>query len=145
MSTARFKFRFSEGASKLHKEVGYVLRTGVFKGHKAYQEYPCKLIDPKFKTRREKFDWYIPTLSLAIECHGEQHFQPVRFGGMSQEQALMGLKERQALDIFKKYTANKMGVAVAIVRYDETPSEKLIWMKREEELKLIAKSFSPGT
>ena len=39
-----------------------------------------------------KPDFYIPSKKIIIECQGEQHFQPVNFGGLNDDE----LNEQQA-------------------------------------------------
>lgn len=53
----------------------------------------------------QRFDAYIPSLKLAFEYHGVQHFEPVElFGGES------GLKQREQLDERKRILCQEQGV-----------------------------------
>lgn len=66
------------------------------KGEKRIEEY-LKLHNIYYKTqykfsdciseRMLPFDFYIPKLNIVIEYDGEQHFRPVRFGGVSVDDA----------------------------------------------------------
>lgn len=47
---------------------------------------------------KQHLDLYIPELKLAIEYDGEQHFEPVNFGGISDDKAILNLKKTQRLD-----------------------------------------------
>lgn len=38
------------------------------------------------------FDFYIPSLHLAIEYQGQQHYKPVQFGGCSMEEAIQNFE-----------------------------------------------------
>ncbi len=51
--------------------------------------------------RKLELDIYVPTLRLAIEYDGEQHFQPVNFGGISDKEAEKKFKMTQHLDKIK--------------------------------------------
>lgn len=63
---------------------------------------------------RQRFDIYLPERKLAVEYHGQQHFEPVEhFGG---EDALRRRKER---DMCKLDTAAANGVKVLVFRYDQ--------------------------
>lgn len=62
------------------------------------QEYKfngCKDIVPL------PFDFHLTDYDVVIEVDGEQHYQPVRFGGMSQEQAAHNLALQQNRDKIK--------------------------------------------
>jgi hypothetical protein len=48
-----------------------------------------------------EIDIWVPELKLAIEYDGEQHFKPVRFGGMSLERASANFKEQLRRDRLK--------------------------------------------
>jgi DNA-directed RNA polymerase subunit RPC12/RpoP len=49
-------------------------------------------------------DYYIPLLNLYIEYNGQQHYSPVKFGGMSEEQAKIALNKQIIRDNnFRKY------------------------------------------
>ena len=55
-----------------------------------------------FKGYRQELDIWIPELKLAIEYDGEQHFKPVRFGGISQEKAIERFINTNKLDKIKE-------------------------------------------
>lgn len=54
-----------------------------------------------YKNGKQELDIYVPELKLAIEYDGEQHFKPVRFGGISTEQAENNFKRVKQLDKLK--------------------------------------------
>jgi hypothetical protein len=66
---------------------------------------------------RQRFDIYIPSLSLAIEYQGKQHFEPVEFFGGED-----GFNETVKLDKQKKKLAEENGVVLEYFRYDEKVS-----------------------
>lgn len=62
----------------------------------------------------QRLDIYIPTLSVAIEYQGEQHFQPVeRFGGKA------GFREAQLRDNRKRQLCKANGVKLVYFTYAE--------------------------
>jgi Zn ribbon nucleic-acid-binding protein len=64
------------------------------------QEY--RLTDCKNKTGYIlPFDFYLPDYNLLIEYDGEQHFEPVTFGGIPQEKALKNFKKQEIRDKIK--------------------------------------------
>ena len=54
----------------------------------------------KGKNKR-KYDFYLPTCNMIIECQGEQHFRPVTFGGTLNE-AITNYEKQKRTD-FEKY------------------------------------------
>jgi len=45
-------------------------------------QFPCKISNKKFK-----IDFYLTDFNTFVEYDGAQHFKPIRFGGMSEEDA----------------------------------------------------------
>jgi hypothetical protein len=43
-------------------------------------------------------DFFIPQINLFIEYNGEQHYYPVKFGGMSDEKAIVQFKKQLVRD-----------------------------------------------
>lgn len=48
--------------------------------------------------RRMRVDFYLPDIKTIIEYNGEQHYKPVRFGGISQERAEINFIKQQERD-----------------------------------------------
>ena len=66
---------------------------------------------------RQRFDIFIPELSLAIEYNGQQHYAPIEhFGGQR------GFEATQQRDQDKRDKAAEAGVALVEFRYDENLS-----------------------
>lgn len=87
-------------ASKKQKYIYNVLK----KHFKNYEiKFNCKDFDWLRTCVRGKMelDIYIYELKLAIEYDGEQHFMPVRFGGMSEEQAINAFERQKKRDLVK--------------------------------------------
>jgi len=53
------------------------------------------------QTNKQEIDIFVPDLKLAIEYDGQQHFKPVRFGGISEKEAKQKLKKQKRLDKLK--------------------------------------------
>jgi hypothetical protein len=128
MSTKRLEQAYRQSASSLHKMVGDVLKDSViFKHAKIYQEYPVNRISRYFDSGREKFDWVIlDPFRAIIECHGLQHYKPVRFGGITEEEAASNYKQQVIRDKQKQEAAEKAGYKYIIIRYDEEPTADII-------------------
>lgn len=47
-------------------------------------------------------DFYLPEYNIAIECQGEQHYEPVKFGGISEERAIKKFELQKQRDIEKQ-------------------------------------------
>lgn len=52
----------------------------------------------KTKNGTQEIDIFVPSAKLAIEYDGEQHFMPVRFGGISKERARENFNKTKKLD-----------------------------------------------
>lgn len=67
-----------------------------------------------------RLDFYIKDFNIAIECQGQQHFEPVDFFGGEE-----AFKERVERDQRKKRLCEENGVPLFYVRYDENVEERL--------------------
>ena len=84
------------------------------------------------KGGKQEIDIYIPELKLAIEYDGEQHFRPVRFGGISYKRAKDKFKNVKYLDKLKnfKVSQNKNDIKYFIrFNYQEDISYKYVESK----------------
>ena len=69
----------------------------------------------------QRLDIYIPSLALAIEYQGIQHYEPIGlFGGE------VGLARRQAMDARRKEACIRAGVRLVEWRYDEPISKDVV-------------------
>ena len=117
---SRFKRDYRSNASKLHRTMGDLLRENeVLKNYRIYQEYPVNRISAYFDSGREKFDWIILDLQVVIECHGQQHYKPVRFGGITKEEAVDNFRAQQQRDEAKRKAAEEAGWKYVVFKYDE--------------------------
>lgn len=61
----------------------------------------------KTSNGRQEIDIYVPSVKLAIEYDGEQHFHPVCFGGISKQRATQNLVKTKRLDKRKNAAIKK--------------------------------------
>lgn len=119
MRQRRFQFKYRANASNGHKAVGEILRhSPYFENYQSFQEWPVEKVNPKWTSGREHYDWVVPALKLVIEFHGEQHYKPVQFGGISVEEAQRKLKAQKQKDIEKEQAAAGAGWTYVAIPYD---------------------------
>ena len=121
MKRSKIPQDLAKNASKQHKLVGQLLtcNESPYKGYQIRQEYRVSEVNPDYKSNREKFDWVILGLQVVIEVHGEQHYQPVCFGGMDLELAKYNFRRQRRVDQEKRAAAEAAGWAYIVVKYDE--------------------------
>ena len=141
MKTSRLQYQYRQSASKLHKKVGNLLRSGeTFIGiHEAYQEYPVNRVNSIYPNSSHHFDWVIPSLKVVIECHGEQHYSPVAFDG-NYDTVVMKFEELKKRDKSKKMAALDADYVYIEVPYKVYNTIDEIWLLEayragQEELK----------
>lgn len=114
--TSRFKHAYRSNASKLHKNVGEIIRNHpLLKHYKSYQEYPVNRINPNFPDGKCKFDWVILDLKCVIEVHGQQHYARSDFFHKTEGEFEAQLKRDQE----KKDAAEHAGWTYIVVPYNE--------------------------
>ena len=74
---------------------------------------------------RLRFDFLIPDQKVFIEFDGQQHYEPVTFGRMSENEAEEALERTQTNDRLKDEWALSNGYTMLRVRYDQDVSETL--------------------
>lgn len=137
---------YHSNASKAHKTIGELLESSpYFSNMRFYQEYPVNKIYPYYDSGREKFDWVILDIQVIIEMNGQHHYQPVRYGGISLEEAEIKLKEQIVRDAAKKNAAIAAGYAYVVFKYDEDITMERLFSKMEEAFKLVKETGSPDT
>jgi len=120
MKSSKLPIQTAKNASKLHRLVKDILvASKIFNGYEIRQEYRVSAINPSFKSNREKIDLVVLGLNVAIELHGEQHFSPVCFGGISEEEARHNLIEVQERDRKKKDAVEEAGWTYISIKFDE--------------------------
>jgi len=118
MSNTKLPQQLAKNASKLHKHVGKLL-TELFPHYEVRQEYSVSSVNIGYKSNREKFDWVVMGLNIVVEVHGEQHYSPTCFGGITLEQAKRNFVKRKDIDWEKQEAAQKAGWAYVVVKYTE--------------------------
>jgi predicted lipoprotein with Yx(FWY)xxD motif len=111
----------------------------LYKTQKFITQIIRKLFGKKIEIEK-KFDWlintktgrplkvdiWVPDIKLAIEYDGEQHFKPVRFGGISIEKATQMFKETKQRDRCKnKAIKNHKNDVVFFIRFNYKEIHKL--------------------
>ena len=73
-----------------------------------------------------RFDFHIPSLKTLIEFDGHHHFQPVNFGGTSDEKAEHNFKLVKQRDKRKTEWAQVNGFRLIRIKYDENVEQRLL-------------------
>jgi len=118
MKAAKTIFQTAKNASKLHKHVGDLL-VELFPGYEVRQEYSVNQVNKSFHSGREKFDWVVLGLKIVVEIHGEQHYEPICFGGMLMSKAKKIFEQRVVVDKQKQDAAEEAGFAYLVIKFDE--------------------------
>lgn len=71
------------------------------------------------------FDFYIPGLNVCIEYQGEQHYRPVNFGGINDEEAYNNFITTQYHDEIKRNYCMKNNIKLICIPYWENIDEYL--------------------
>jgi very-short-patch-repair endonuclease/DNA-directed RNA polymerase subunit RPC12/RpoP len=74
---------------------------------------------------RLSLDFFLPDLEIGIEYDGQQHFEPVQFGGISLRKAQQRLKKQQQRDIKKDKICRDLGIVLLRVKYTDSIKRKL--------------------
>jgi len=118
MKRAKTQYQTAKNASKLHRHIGNLLEE-LYPNFEIRQEYAVNQINKNYPSGREKFDWVILGLKVVIEIHGEQHYGPVCFGGVSLAEAKKNFVKRIRVDKEKELAALESGWSYLVVKYDE--------------------------
>lgn len=73
--------------------------------------------------RNQHLDFYLPKYNIAIECQGIQHYEPTRFGGISEEKAIEQLKYVKELDKRKRKLCKEHNIKLLYLKYDDNINE----------------------
>lgn len=73
---------------------------------------------------RLRFDYYLPKLNKIIETDGNQHDHPVRFGNMSQEEAILAFIETKERDKIKDNYCKNHNIPLLRIKQKEFESDK---------------------
>ena len=100
--------------SNLHKQARQLLQE-VYPAHNILEEVPI----PITKSQKLYLDFYIPILKLAIEVHGQQHYEYSKFYHKSQLNFIQQLKN----DVKKQQWCDKNHIELLILPYNENINE----------------------
>ena len=76
-----------------------------------------KKFETLIKNTYLRFDFYIEKFNLLIEYDGQQHFSPVKFGGISEEKAIHLFHKAQERDIMKNKFVAKNNINLLRIPY----------------------------
>lgn len=119
MRPTKKRYELAKNASRFHKKVGELLQESIYKHMTILQEYSVKKINPDYKNGREKIDWVIVDLKVAIEVHGQQHYVPATFGGISKGEAGTNFRKQVLRDEKKKTAVLEAGWIYLAISYEE--------------------------
>lgn len=84
-----------------------------------------------------ELDYFIPSKNIAIECQGEQHFKPVRFGGMPLKEAQKRLEEQIQRDEIKRKLCEENGIRLLYYSNLHIDYPYKVYEDKDELLKAI--------
>lgn len=100
--------------------------------------YKLKGIDPSVWNRhllsqtKLRADFFIPDFNVVIEVDGEQHYKPVRFGGITSDQARCILAEQRHRDSLKNRICTESECRLVRIKFDqEINKDTLLELIRE--------------
>jgi G:T-mismatch repair DNA endonuclease (very short patch repair protein) len=117
----------AKNASILHKRIGELL-VELYPNYEIRQEYPVYKVNSSFKSKKEKFDWVVLSLNIVIEVHGEQHYKPVCFGGITKTEAKYNYRKNTERDFNKEQAAINAGWSYVVIdyKYKKITKEELL-------------------
>ena len=94
------------------------------------RQYSLKELYYKNKKAKLSFDFYIPSLNIAIEYDGEQHFKPIDFAGKGEEWAISQFELTKVRDNIKDEYCTKNNIELIRIPYLEFKNiEKILTHK----------------
>jgi very-short-patch-repair endonuclease len=109
-------------ASHGEREISFWLEKHGIPFEREWTDHDIRGENPRSRLR---FDFLIPDQKVFIEFDGQQHFEPVTFGGMSASEADEALERTQTNDRLKDEWALSNGHTMLRIRYDQDVSETL--------------------
>lgn len=110
------------GCSKCKRSRGEtIIQTWLDKHNIPYETQKTfkDLILPGYKklTNRPKYDFYLPSARILIEFDGKQHFEPVRFRGIEEQEAIRLHQRTVVADEIKNQYATNNGFLLVRINY----------------------------
>jgi hypothetical protein len=128
---------YRSNASKLHRRFGQFLIDNNFLAYDVRQEVIVQSLCSDHDNGRDSYDYYIKGLSVVVELHGEQHYRPVTFGGVSKETAQISFGRRVKKDMRKLESAARNGYIFVEFSYEEDITLDTFNAKIQEGIELI--------
>ena len=125
---------YAKNASSYHRKMGELLEKMNFGGLGIYQEHIVKDICPDHPSPLDRFDFYIPSLNLVIEVHGEQHYKAATFGGISQQKADFNFAKGSLRDTDKALSAKQTGLVYIAFSYKDSFTQEVFDKKHKEAI-----------
>lgn len=104
--------------SKIENNVEKWLNNNNIEFLKQYRIKECKL------KMELPFDFYLIKNNILIEVDGEGHFNPVNFGGISDERALINFNKQKERDLIKDNYCNQNNIKLIRIPYYEIRNNK---------------------
>jgi hypothetical protein len=125
---------YAQNASSYHRKMGELLEEMNFGGLGIYQEHIVRDICPDHPSPLDRFDFYIPSLNLVIEVHGEQHYKAATFGGISQQKADFNFAKGSLRDTDKALSAKKSRLIYIAFSYKDSFTQEVFDKKHKEAI-----------
>ena len=89
-----------------------------------------------YKSSR-RFDFFLSKdkMRVAVEYDGKQHYEPVRFGGISMKRAIKKFKRQQKIDCLDKQFCKENGIMLYRVKYNDDKEQSILKLKNILESK----------
>lgn len=110
--------RGENGCKECYNSVGENLIASCLDDNNILYERQKTFDDCKYKNVL-RFDFYIESMNIIIEYDGEQHFKPVTYGGLSEEEALHEYNLTRIRDKIKNEYCKKKGIELIRIPYYE--------------------------
>ena len=93
----------------------------------ALEKYGIKYeYQKKFKwSKRQIFDFFLPSYNIVLECQGVQHFKPTDFAGKGMEWAKKEFQKNIKRDTTKKQMCECNNLDIHYINYDENIEDKI--------------------
>lgn len=114
------QFFLYENASDFHNNLKEIFCTDTyFKQIQCFQEVPVNNLVENYDSPLEAVDWYIESLNVVIELHGEQHYKMTSFGNTSFNQKKINFNNIKYRDNKKKTALINSGFNFIEISYKD--------------------------
>jgi len=123
---------YASNASKLHISFGELLEAIGFGNYNVQQEVQVQSICPSHDSPKDAYDYFLPELSLIVELHGQQHYKPATFGGISKREATRNYGRRVMRDNAKAESAFRHNFLYIAFAYNEPMTQEVFYEKLQD-------------